>query len=57
MKTLKNLDPRSWFPGPELAEGMLEFGLEEFLSCEEIEETNGSSCRNYKSSGKNYSEE
>lgn len=31
MKLTKILDPRNWVPGPEMADGMLEYGLEDFL--------------------------
>jgi len=31
MNVLKIFDPRTWFPGDELADGMLESGLEDFL--------------------------
>ena len=31
MKVLRFLDPRTWFPGVEIADGMLEEGLEDYL--------------------------
>lgn len=31
MRLWRYLDPRAWFPGDEVADGMLEFGLEDFL--------------------------
>jgi hypothetical protein len=31
MKITRILDPRNWIPGPELADGMLGYGLEDFL--------------------------
>ena len=31
MNVLKILDPRSWIPGDEIADGMPESGLDEFL--------------------------